>query len=259
MQKTWDTVISMYEKYMGDSLHMVLLTVAVIYLLVTFRKKKEHLVFVIISLLFGAICFSPVTAKIIMKYCIGRSVYWRMFWILPGVCITAYAGVSWLVSIKKKALRPVLLVLLAAVIGVTGTCIDFNQQYTAADNVYKLPSPTVEICEAIAADSEIQGIEQVKVLVPNQLVCYIRQYDASFLTPYGRNVFRYENLTQNQAGLFSQMSSDEADAATLNMLLRNEGCNYFVWDRLGQTREDFEQYDFVPVCDVDDYRVFRIE
>lgn len=259
MQKIWDITISMYEKYTGDSWQMILLAAALLYLCITLKRRKEQLSFVLISLLFGFVFLCPVTAKIIMKYCIGKSVYWRMLWILPRVCIIAYAGTCVLSDVKKRGIRAAVLLVLCVLIGISGSCIYGKENYSKADNIYKLPAPTVEVCEMISKDAEEQQIGQVKVLVPNPLVCYIRQYDASFLTPYGRNVFKYENLTQNQAGLFSQMSSDEAEPETLNMLLRNEGCNYFVWDRQDETREAFEDFDFVPVGDVQGYRVFRIE
>lgn len=136
----------------------------------------------------------------------------------------------------------------------------FQGNYSAADNLYKLPAVTVPVCDIIKEDAQANGVEQVKVLVPNELLCSVRQYEASFLMPYGRNAFKYEDLTQNQAGLFSQMSSDEADAETLNMLLKNEKCNYFVWDRTdAERREDFDQLGYVTVGDVNEYRIYRIE
>ena len=70
---------------------------------------------------FLAVFFCPVTAYIIQK-CIGRSVYWRVLWILPAVPLIAYAGTC---LIKKVgASRPrqyILLIFIAAVLAFCGT------------------------------------------------------------------------------------------------------------------------------------------
>lgn len=261
MQKTWDTIVAMYEQYAADSWYLYLLGAALLFLLITCRKRKTNGVWLIAAVLFAVLYLWPVTAGIIMKNFIGRSVYWRMLWVLPAVLIIAFAGASFLGMFKKKWLQNLLCVFLAAAVILGGTCMYFQGNYSAGENLYKLPSATVPLCDMISEDAQANGIDQVKVLVPNQLLCYIRQYEASFLMPYGRNAFKYEDLTQNQAGLFSQMSSeDEADPETLNMLLENEKCNYFVWDRQDEARRmEFADYGYVTVGDVDEYRVYRIE
>ncbi|MGI6007462.1 MAG: hypothetical protein ACOX8E_08245 [Ruminococcus sp.] len=260
MQGTWDKILSMFEQYAADSWYIFLLAAALIYLLVTVGKRKVNGVFLILTAVFAFLYLCPFTARIIMKYFIGRSVYWRMMWLLPAVLIIAYAGASFLGILKKHWLQNVLCGVLAAAIILGGTCMYFQGHYSAGENLYKLPAATVPVCDMISEDADANGIAQVKVLVPNELLCYIRQYEASFVMPYGRNAFKYEGLTQNQAGLFSQMSSEEADPETLNMLLKNEGCNYFVWDREDEIRRaEFAEYGYVTVGDVDEYRIYRIE
>ncbi|MGI6010615.1 MAG: hypothetical protein ACOX8H_03840 [Ruminococcus sp.] len=261
MQETWNTIVAMFEQYIADSWYVYLLGAALLFLLITCRKRKVNGFFLIITLLFALLYFWPVTARIIMKNFIGRSVYWRMLWVLPAILIIAWAGVSFLGMFKKKWMQNALFAFLAAAVILGGTCMYFQGNYSPGENLYKLPAATVPVCDMISEDAEENGIEQVKVLVPNDLLCYIRQYEASFLMPYGRNAFKYEDLTQNQAGLFSQMSSEEgADPETLNMLLKNEKCNYFVWDRQDEERRaEFADFGYVTVGDVDEYRVYRIE
>lgn len=260
MAKTWDTVISMTEKYVGDSWYLYLLGAAFLALLFLGWKRKESRFWLVLTGVFAFLYLCPVTAGIIIKYFIGRSVYWRMMWLLPTAAMFAYAGASFLGLFRKRWLQNVFGAVLAAVIIAGGTCMYFQGSYSAADNLYKLPAATVPVCDMIKKDAGESGVEQVKVLVPNELLCSIRQYEASFLMPYGRNAFKYENLTQNQAGLFSQMSSDEADSETLNMLLKEEKCNYFVWDRTDEERRAaFDRLGYVTVGDVNEYRVYRIE
>lgn len=258
MKATFDIVLSMCEKYIGDSWHMILLAAAILYLLITVRRQKEHLLFVLIAVVFGFVFLCPITAKIIMKYCVGKSVYWRMLWVLPAAVIIAYAGATFLGQIRRRKLRPLLLAVMAIVIGLTGSCMYLNGNYAEAANVYKLPYPTAEICDMISADAAEQNVPQVKVTVPNELLCYIRQYDASFLMPYGRNALKLEDLTQNQEGLYAQMNNPDVQAEVLNMHLRTEGCNYLVWNRQDEIRQELEEYGFVPIGDIEEYRIYRI-
>lgn len=90
----------MYDNYNGTGMHMALFFTAVLYLLLQ-KKDEKRYVFLGYTLLFFIICFFPLTAKIIIA-CIGKTVYWRMFWLLPTVVITAYAGVQVIMAAEKR-------------------------------------------------------------------------------------------------------------------------------------------------------------
>lgn len=117
MQKTWTTVLEMFEKYTNGSWHIILLAVALLYLLLTIKKKKENVIFIVFSLLFAGLYLCPYTADLIMKNFIGRSVYWRMFWILPSILIIAYAGALFISRFRAKGIQAVLLAVMVTVIG----------------------------------------------------------------------------------------------------------------------------------------------
>ena len=66
------------------------------------RKKNIKNSLQDISILFVILYFCPVTAKIIMKYCVEEQVYWRMLWLLPIPLVLAYAGVQLIQKFSKK-------------------------------------------------------------------------------------------------------------------------------------------------------------
>ena len=97
---TQEIISQMYNKYTGNSFHMVLMAIAIIYLLVTARKRKENIVFLVFTLLFTLLYCWSFTAKILQNL-IGYLVYWRMFWLLPEILVIAFAGASLLGHLKK--------------------------------------------------------------------------------------------------------------------------------------------------------------
>ncbi len=80
-----------WQKYWGNGFYVYLLLAACLYFLVFGRKKERSRILSGYIVVFLAVFFCPVTAYIIQK-CIGRSVYWRVLWILPAVPLIAYAG-----------------------------------------------------------------------------------------------------------------------------------------------------------------------
>ena len=114
-----------------------------------------------------------------MDYAIGKTVYWRMFWILPTSVIVAYVAVSVCTAGKKKTIQAVCASLLMALIIVTG-----KNPYVAVRPSIRKQSicrnfrrMRVRISSLIAA-ARTEG-ETALAVMPEDLVGYVRQYDAS--------------------------------------------------------------------------------
>lgn len=91
--------------YIGSGWHYLLFAAALLFLILKHDDKENRKWLVGYTLLFAAVYICPLTARIIMKYCIGGFVYWRMFWILPTSVILAYVAVSVCTAGKKKRFR----------------------------------------------------------------------------------------------------------------------------------------------------------
>lgn len=91
--------------YIGSGWHYLLFAAALLFLILKRDDKENRKWLVGYTLLFAAVYICPLTARIIMKYCIGGFVYWRMFWILPTSVIVAYVAVSVCTAGKKKQFR----------------------------------------------------------------------------------------------------------------------------------------------------------
>ena len=139
--------------YIGSGWHYLLFAAALLFLILKRDDKENRKWLVGYTLLFAAVYICPLTARIIMKYCIGGFVYWRMFWILPTSVIVAYVAVSVCTAGKKKTVQAVCASLLMALIIVTGKNPYVGGQaiYQKAVNMQKLPADACQISSLIAA------------------------------------------------------------------------------------------------------------
>ena len=122
MKETLELVLSTWVSYWGEGFYQYLLLAAVLYLLI-WRRKKESTRSILPYLLTVLVIFAfPLTAGIIYR-CIGKSVYWRVLWILPTALVIALAGTEFIKERKSKALKFCLMILFAGVIGISGKSV----------------------------------------------------------------------------------------------------------------------------------------
>ena len=222
-------VKSMYDNYNGTGMHMGLFFASILYLLIQKKDEKRYL-FLGYTLLFFIVCFFPLTAKIIMEYCIGKTVYWRMFWLLPTSVITAYAAVQVLMQAEKKMRRYFLLLVMAVVIVMTGTNVYNETIFEHKENHYNIPQDVVNICDIIENDALVNGIGEKKLVTVNDLLPFIRQYDADIKMPYGNPAVRGETIRNNNASeIFRIMCQEHQNWDALSFYAGMEGCNYLAY------------------------------
>lgn len=258
MREILNVVMSMYKDYNGSGMQMALFFACLIYLIVQKKDKEQRYLFLGYTLLFFVICFCPVTAKAIMEVCIGETVYWRMFWLLPSVIVTAYTAVQVIMQTEGKRKRHLLLFVMLLVVGMTGSVVYNGSVFGRKQNYYKLPQDVVDICNMIEADAAENGITQKKLITGNNLVSFIRQYDAQILMPYGMETIRGGRTeNENAAEIFRIMSGEEKDWEALAWYAAMEDCNYLAYPLEGETAEQLVSYGYSVVGDNGVYGVYR--
>ena len=115
------------EMYNGTGWHLLLFGLAILYLCACRRKKENKRLLLGYSVVFFLIYFCPVTAKIIMDYCTGESVYWRMLWLLPIPLIVAYACTMLVSSFRRRLPRLACGLILACAIIAGGRSMHFGE------------------------------------------------------------------------------------------------------------------------------------
>lgn len=247
-----------YNEFQGGGAQMTLFWVSALLLLVLpkFRGSKIIGSLLKYTLLFLIVFFCPISAGIIMKYCIGESVYWRMLWLLPEVIVIAYFLTN-LVMEHTGAKRVVLLILCGALVATTGTGFFKYLKPTRVGGINKLPNETIALCESLQAEKAKRGESEIRVIVPDELVCSVRQYDATIKMPYGRAVLKGEKThlihdTLTQAPVSFDLLAYQAGLY---------GCNYLVYpiSEDGSNEAGLQEAGFESAGQVAGYGLYHID
>lgn len=258
MTEILNFVNTKYNEYNGTGMQMALFFAAILYLILKKKEKDKSYLFVGYTLLFFLITFFPITAKIIMKYCIGEGVYWRMFWLLPTAVITGYAAVDVIMSVTEKAKRYLLLAAMLGIVVLTGTNVYNGSIFQGKENNYKLPQGTIDVCDIIEADANANGISQKKLIAPNDLLTSIRQYNAGILMPYGNNALKGLKIAGDHAKqIFRIMSSDTPNFEALGYYAALEDCNYLAYPADDAIAEALKQQNYDKIGANANYYVYR--
>lgn len=252
MLEIFRITIERYQMYVAGSMHIALLLGALIYIACSREEKDNRRLFVGYAAFFGIIYFCPITAKIMMDYCIGRDVYWRMFWLLPMPLILSYTAVRAFLAQDGKLCRGVMLVALVLIITVTGSFVYIPGTVTAkTENLQKVPSEVSAVCEIIARDRGEDG--QAKAAVPESLVGYVRVYDASIGLAYGRK----GNKTKADKKIYEEMISEKPNFKRMIHAARREKCNYLVYYEGSDFNRRIEAQNFTEVGRTNGYIIYK--
>lgn len=238
----------------------MLLFMAALIFLAIFAKKNRKLQYVWMHYSYFVlfIMLFPVTAIIIMDYCIGEEVYWRMFWILPIPFVIAIAAVE-VSNIRVARIKQIVVrLLLLGIICFSGKYVYDEDTIVQAQNMEKLPDEAEEVCNMISADALENQVGQKKAVVPAELLSYIRQYDATIQMPYGRNAIKEEYLPDNCQKIYDLMQEEKKDYFSLSGLLKEEVCNYLVLDK-SDASSKMDKYGYYQVAQTDKYVIFRCD
>ena len=254
MKETMELVLSAWNAYWGEGLYQYLLIAAVLYLLFAGRKTKERRTLALYVLLAGGIFAFPVTAEILHR-CIGKSVYWRILWILPAAGVIALAAAEWIKG-RRSALAQFFLVLLSAgLIAVSGKSVWQAVAYEEVHNYQKVPDEVAGICEIIRKDA---GEDEVRFASDDFVASYARVYDPSFLMPYGR-AGRGAKMRASVL-LYQEMTSASPNYKKIGRLSRARRCNYIAVKITEESQKDILAYTgYQEIGTAGAYGVFRFE
>ena len=229
---TMQSVRDAYYTYCGVSTNLTLLYLALFYLLCSLRQKtdseKQDRFFLWLTALLTVVIIFPVTAWIIMKYCVESAVYRRMFWMIPVPLLVGYVGAK-VVSGENTRWRKIFVgALLTIIIAATGVSLYTPEKFTKAGNAYKLYPWIPEVCDAIEADAAENGIDDIGAITIDDFAVQLRQYDAAIRMPYGRNAFRGETLSKLGTKIYQAMHKESMDVRTISFYAKQGNYQYLV-------------------------------
>ncbi len=236
-------------RYWGDGWYQYLFFIAVIYLLVRKRKDENIKALLLYSgcALFVFVC--PFTAWIMGK-CIGKSVYWRVLWLVPTVPVIGIAAVH-MIRNRRRSVRVLLTVAFVGSIAVCGKSMTGAENYVIARNFQQVPDEVAQICSLIRQDA---AGKKIYLAADDHIASYARVYDPSIYMPYGRGGKSARGKRASSLYKEIMLGGDYKRVASLAARLR---CNYVVGVVHDLSQISFmEERGYYEIGTVNDYRIF---
>lgn len=239
MMNYLDSARQAFLLYFGDGWYFYFLVAAVLYVLVRKRARKHagFFAYTVVALLL--LIFNPIIAMVAEKMMEG-SVYWRVFWTLPLLPLVAYAVTDVVWERKEWWMRLFACVMFAGMIFAGGKWIYTSENYTKAENTYKVPDQAAGVCGLILEDGA-----RGRAIVHPDLITYIRQYSADVTMLYGR-----KGYSEKIVPVIEALQQQTIDVEYLEQTAESYECVYIVvkadadftsapqeigWDLLGDT------------------------
>lgn len=251
----WSVYI--WQLFWNNGYYQYLLLAAAVYLLIFHRKKRSVRQALAVSAIVLAIFFFPLTAKVIV-FCIGGSVYWRVFWLLPIIPVIALAATEFLRARRSKLTQTVLLLACCAAIAVSGKDMFTDGVYVRTANAQKVPDDVAQICDMIKAEAEKDGLESFRVMGDEYLSSYLRVYDPSVKQAYGR--WGRNPVNNSCRHVYHLMKKEEPRKyRKIARLSRKGKCTFLVITVPDEKTKYIERYHYVEIGRVGEYRVYQLE
>ena len=253
MNEIMEITKNMLWLYTGDCWYFLIFLVCAGYL---FSKNKTHSEIMFINhymIGIGFIYIFPVTAKIIMDYCIGKSVYWRMFWLLPMGMIVALAVTFFAFEINSRAYRNLFISAILLLLIFSGNFMYSKDVFSKSVNSYKLPEDIFSVCDMLEEHAEKNTITAV---FPTEFLPYVRQYNAEIYLPYGRRLETETSPSSDARKLFNIMNQTDKSAEELAQLAKQNGCQYIVVSKEDAVNNTLSDGDFKAIADSGNYIIY---
>lgn len=177
-----------FGRYWENLLFPVLFLVILIWCLLRHRKQVP-VVFVGYTVFLCLTVYNPLFVKYLVPALGFENEYYRFFWILPVIPGLAYYGTRLVFSIKKRSLRILCGILLAAVVVLAGNpAPGAAGGFSFPQNLYKVPNDLRAVCDVIHQD---RVMENPRVVFEEELNLLARQYDASLQLVLNRDYILY--------------------------------------------------------------------
>lgn len=181
----------------------------------------------------------------------GGNVYWRAFWLIPIVAVSAAVPAIVVGRAKKIWLAIGTIAVSIVIIVCSGSFVyaHDNTTFGEAQNSEKLPEAVVKIGAKL-----LDMDDSPRVVADASLSTYFRQYSGKIKMPYGRSV-RYGTPSSLGKTMYEELGNGEYEA--LATLMENYDYEYLITNNIvnGQQLAD-AGYEFLEQVDI--YGIYRV-
>lgn len=241
--------VVVFKNYMGFHENGYLAGIylfVLLYLWLTEKDKKRRAIFVYAPTLLLALFFCPLFRKVFVRILEDSETYYRLLWLLQMSLVSAYG----LMKLCGRHRRIGLAVICVAIVA-CGDYVYDSEHITKAQNAYHLPQEAVDIVDLIEPE---EG--RITVLVPADLIYYIRQYSTNIELPYGREML-IARWDYHHAMYEAMEEADVIETESFVALTREYPCAYVVLKEGRETTEPLTDYGFTLYDQVGEYLVYQ--
>lgn len=274
----WDfqPIIDIWKAYAGTGSLLVLFLLSLFYIWKKEERKDIRNLMVWGTVLIAAGFSCPLFRKIFVRL-LDSETYYRVLWVLPiGVAI-AYAGMlllreesgrmvedtkegkqeeNFFHRKKRPWVQPVGLVVLAAVVALSGSLVYKSTYISKAENAYHIPQVVVDICDEILPEVVSEGEDgKVMAVFPSELIHFVRQYSSDVMMPYGREML--VERWGNERELFTLMEAETYDVEWIADKAIQNYCRYVILNSYKPKTEPMENYEYEMVRTVGAYEIYK--
>lgn len=241
--------VVIFKNYMGFHENGYLAGIylfALLYLWLTEKNRSRRAIFVYAPTLLLALFFCPLFRKVFVRVLDDSETYYRMLWLLQMSMVSAYG----MMRLCGRHRRIGLVVISVAIIA-CGNYVYDSEHITKAQNAYHLPQEAVDIVDLVEPE---EG--RITVLVPADLIYYVRQYSTKIELPYGREMLiaRWDYYH----AMYEAMEKTEViETGSFVELTRQYPCSYVVLKEDRETTKPLSDYGFALYDQVGDYLIYQ--
>lgn len=246
----WDEFVNFIGGRSG-LLHWSIFCAALVFCAFLGKGERKRLFWpsVLVLLFF----FNPVFyATIGTRFLSG--IYWRLLWMLPVSFVIAYALTQFTFRWKKNVVRVAVVVAACVCIAVTGEREFSKETYREKENAYEISQAAIEISDIVVEN--LQSWKET-IIVPNELLCDVRQYSSAVGLLYGRNAGGFiSDIGPDEQAVYEEMSREEPDLAIVTEIAKNKDCKYIVFNTsFHRIPEDLSEYGYKKMAVVQEHYV----
>lgn len=237
-----------FKLYTGLKFLILLFALSWAYLLLTEKDKRIRLMFVYAPLLILLLFLCPLSRKMFVAIGLDGETYYRVLWTIPMGIVTVYGACKLFGKYKKIGL-----LLTALMIVLCGDYVYDSPYISRAENEYHIPDEVIAICDLIKPQKETS---HVMVVVPEELVYYVRQYNAAIKMPYGREMIASQWDYYHPVH-HAMEETEEIVIADLLKATREAYCQYIVLSPTRLVEGDPADFGLMMIGNIDGYRVYK--
>lgn len=241
--------VVIFKNYMGfhEGNWLAFLYLGVL-LYLWFAEKDRHrrAIFVYAPTLLLLLFFCPLFRRLFVGLLDDSETYYRLLWLLQMSLVSAYGMLKLCAGHRRIGL-----VVMCALIVAGGDYVYDSEHISRAENAYHLPQETIDIVDLIEPE---EG--RITVLVPADLIYYIRQYSTNIELPYGREML-IARWNYYHAMYEAMEQAEVIETETFVELAREYPCAYIVLKEDRKLTEPLTAYGYERYGQVGAFVIYR--